>query len=493
MLGIKALADLGARWIDRAVERVPRLTEAMLGRQEGALRELLRQFREGDVERALRHALPLGGDGGRGGVPSADGKLPTVDPTYSLQSLLGSGRGAERDLVRRLRRPGRAGPRVPQGRRGGRAPGRLPPGRLHPRQAPERLRDRRPPARPGRPAPRRRVPLPGPAQGHPGRRPGLRGGRRGRPGPAALPPGRLHAEAGDLLRRIGEEDAAVAEYLLAADAPGRRPEHGALAAGDLLRDRARRPDLALDYYARGWARSARRPTPCACASGWPRSSPTGARPAALLELVDEADAPAPAARPRRPGRRVLQRAGPPGRPRGAGRGPRRPPRPGPDGPGRQAPRRRSRRRGRPGPLASAYFGRNQAWSADLVGDATHALKAAFEPRPSGGGCARLVVGPTRGASPGGSRSTAGSSRPPATRRRPARSSSASRGAGLPVRRRPGRGRLPLRGAAARSPRWRSTPRAGRWCCSSARGRARGGWSTSTGSPRARAAGPGRPG
>ena len=65
----------------------------MLGKQEGALRELLRQFREGDVDRALSHAFPLGGEGGRGGTPSVDGKLPTVDPTYSLQSLLGSNRG----------------------------------------------------------------------------------------------------------------------------------------------------------------------------------------------------------------------------------------------------------------------------------------------------------------------------------------------------------------------------------------------------------------
>ena len=93
ILGIKALADLGADWISRAAGGLPRLTEAMLGKQEGALRELLRQFREGDVEQALRRALPLGGTGERGGMPSADGKLPNVDPTYSLQSILGSGRG----------------------------------------------------------------------------------------------------------------------------------------------------------------------------------------------------------------------------------------------------------------------------------------------------------------------------------------------------------------------------------------------------------------
>ncbi len=90
MLGIKALANLGAKWINRTVERVPRLTEAILGKQEGALRELLRQFREGDIDEALRHALPLGGAGDRGGAPSIEGKLPNNDLTYSIQSLLGS-------------------------------------------------------------------------------------------------------------------------------------------------------------------------------------------------------------------------------------------------------------------------------------------------------------------------------------------------------------------------------------------------------------------
>src|SRR5207248_168181 len=44
------LAKAGARLIRRAVERVPRLTEKILGKQEAALRELLRRFRAGDVE-----------------------------------------------------------------------------------------------------------------------------------------------------------------------------------------------------------------------------------------------------------------------------------------------------------------------------------------------------------------------------------------------------------------------------------------------------------
>ncbi|HEX8204396.1 MAG TPA: tetratricopeptide repeat protein, partial [Isosphaeraceae bacterium] len=56
-LGMKALADLGAQWVEGAMGIAPRLSEAVLGRQAAALRDLLREFRQGDVERALRHAL----------------------------------------------------------------------------------------------------------------------------------------------------------------------------------------------------------------------------------------------------------------------------------------------------------------------------------------------------------------------------------------------------------------------------------------------------
>src|SRR5205085_8731979 len=66
-LGLRGLAGMGARWVGRAVTLVPRLSESLLGAQEAALRELLREFREGDVESALRHALPLGDPGAGAG------------------------------------------------------------------------------------------------------------------------------------------------------------------------------------------------------------------------------------------------------------------------------------------------------------------------------------------------------------------------------------------------------------------------------------------
>ena len=93
MLGLKALADLGAKLVQGALERAPRLSESILGRQEAALRELLRLFREGKLDQALRRALPIGGSADRGGVPSASDQLPTHNIRYSLGNLLGGAGG----------------------------------------------------------------------------------------------------------------------------------------------------------------------------------------------------------------------------------------------------------------------------------------------------------------------------------------------------------------------------------------------------------------
>ena len=63
-----------------------------------------------------------------------------------------------------------------------------------------------------------------------------------------------HETAGDLLRRLGDEEAAIAEYLRAAEqhAASVPPNH--LDAGLLIQQKARRPDLALDYFQKGWER-----------------------------------------------------------------------------------------------------------------------------------------------------------------------------------------------------------------------------------------------
>lgn len=90
---LSGLAGMGAGWMAAALQMAPRLTEELIGRQEAALRELLRQFRIGNIEQALRQALPLGGGGDRLGIPSADARLPMNNILYSLANLLGGARG----------------------------------------------------------------------------------------------------------------------------------------------------------------------------------------------------------------------------------------------------------------------------------------------------------------------------------------------------------------------------------------------------------------
>ncbi len=390
LFGIRALAEVGARWIGRAVDRVPRLTEQVFGRQEGALRELLRQFREGDVDRALRHALPMGGAGARGTVPSTAGRLPRVDPTYSLRSLLGSGRGpggiwfggfdVQAELAAEYRKAADAAERRGDYRRAAYIHGRLlndlataalllVRAGLH-RDAGtiylERLRDI--------PAAARAFE----AAGDFDRALGL------------YRHAAMHVEAGDLLRRLGEEEEAVGEYVRAADLLDSGHELARLAAGDLLRDRARRPDLAMGRYARGWED---RPSVNSVAFALRMAAILADRgeAAPLLGLVDQAGAmfrrrdlaaiaggfhneiARLADRPALAGARddlrdralmglgdVLRVLGPRG--------------------------------GRPGQLASAFFGRAMAWAPDVVGDATHALKAAFDLEAGRSRLAELIAG-----------------------------------------------------------------------------------------------------
>ena len=381
LTGLKGLIGLGAAWIGRASGPSPSVTEAMLGKQEGALRELIRQFREGDVERALRHALPLGGPSGRGGIPSAEGNLPEINPTYSLQSILGQGQttgglwfgGADlqAELAGEYRKAAEEAERRGDDRRAayihGKLRGDFPSAAaclsragLH-RDAAyvylNRLGDLAAAARSFE------------AAGEVDRALDLY--RRAR----------RHAEAGDLLRKVGEEAEALEEYSLAADLLAADPWNGPIAAGDLLRDRARRPDLALGRYAEGWElrdttdRNSANAIPCALRMATILAEAGRAGP--LVELVDRVD-------------EVLRK------------------------PGSEAPavdfynelalladregltgvRDDLRDRAlmglasklreqvdsfrRPGQLASGYFGRNRTWSPSLVGDATLAIKAAAE-------------------------------------------------------------------------------------------------------------------
>src|SRR5262245_53131884 len=53
--GLKGLQRAGAKLIGAAMGLAPKLAEQILGQQDASLRELLRRFREGNIEDALRH------------------------------------------------------------------------------------------------------------------------------------------------------------------------------------------------------------------------------------------------------------------------------------------------------------------------------------------------------------------------------------------------------------------------------------------------------
>jgi tetratricopeptide (TPR) repeat protein len=247
------LARAGARSMAAALSMVPRLSESLLGRQDAALRELLKDFQAGEVERALRRALPIGGDLPRGAVPGASDQLPTHATHYSLANILGGGSGPAsiwfsrsevfRELEKEYRRQAELATRAGDYRRAAFINGKLladfrlaaavlAQGGLHHDAAviyQAKLGDELAAAREFE------------AAGEIDRALAIYR-KRGD-----------HELAGDLLRRAGEEDLAVAEYQYAAMrlvATGR----GHYAAGEMLLGRAKRPDLALDYYQAGWDR-----------------------------------------------------------------------------------------------------------------------------------------------------------------------------------------------------------------------------------------------
>ncbi len=285
-LGWKGLAQAGAGLFAWAAALAPRLTESVLGQQEAALRELLRRFRAGDIEEALRRALPLGGAADRGGAPAGDARLPVHNPTYRLSDLLGSGGGpvawwlggadVQRELAAEYRKAAQAATARGDYRRAAFIYGKLlhdyrlaadvlSRGGLHHDAAIlylEKLGDTAAAARSFE------------AAGEVDRALQLYR-QRGE-----------HALAGDLLRRAGEEEAAVQEYRLAADALVAANNH--LAAGELMLELARRADLAVPYFAEGWAKR-----PGGSALGClARLAPLYAAqeaPTALLKLTGEAE------------------------------------------------------------------------------------------------------------------------------------------------------------------------------------------------------------
>jgi hypothetical protein len=251
-LHLAGLSRLGANWMARGLNMAPRLSEALLGKQEALLRYLLQKFREGDIDWALRHAVPLHEERARGARPWTGTQLPTHHPFYSLRNILGnsgpasiwfSNSDAYAELRREYTKLAAQATREGDYRRAAFIYGKLlqdyraaaavlSQGGLHHDAATlylSKVGDTLAAAREYE------------AAGDFDEALDLYR-RRGE-----------HVQAAVLLRRLGEEDLAIAEYQLAAAKMAERG-HGDYQAGELLLNEAKRPDLALPYYQSGWQR-----------------------------------------------------------------------------------------------------------------------------------------------------------------------------------------------------------------------------------------------
>jgi tetratricopeptide (TPR) repeat protein len=381
MLGLKGLASLGGKLVQSALEQAPRLSESVLGAQEAALRALLREFREGNLEKALRRALPIGGPDERGGKPATNAALPTHNLLYSLRNILGGDRSGgmsiwfgggdvQMQLTAEYRKAAQEATARGDYRRAAFIYGKLlfdyraaaavlSRGGLHHDAAVlylDKLCDGLAAARSFE------------AAGEFDRALHLYRERS------------QHLPAAELLRKMGEEEDAVEAFGKAADELIRK-KHDYLAAGDLMLQKAGRLDLALGYLRQGWAaRPGGQANDCVIRLATQYAHQESA--AELLALLDEAD-------------KFYQ---PPGNQTGAAsfyntiawladkpsmahlRDDLR------DG-ALVGLANKLRQRGnaeeKPGPQPSDFFGQGRHWSPATVNDATFAYKATFKsPKPN---------------------------------------------------------------------------------------------------------------
>jgi tetratricopeptide (TPR) repeat protein len=289
LLGAQGLARLGASWVKNAIEQAPRLSEALLGQQEAALRNLLRDFREGNLERALRRALPLGSPGDRGGIPARNAQLPFHNLTYSLANLLGGSGGGpgsvwfggydvHAELLREYRKAAEDAVKRGDFRRAAFIYGKLlrdyrmaahvlMQGGLHHDAAVlylDKLGDVLAAARAFE------------AAGEIDRAVELYRQRN------------EHVLAAELLRRAGDEEAALKEFVTAAEQLMSRSPPEFLQAGELLLKKAGITNLAEHCFVRGWRE---RPASGAAACGLhlARLYSEETDPERLLKLVGEAE------------------------------------------------------------------------------------------------------------------------------------------------------------------------------------------------------------
>ncbi len=253
-LGLSGLADLGASWMRKAVDRAATPIEELIGRHEGALRDLLRQFQRGDFEAALRRAPALGDSTPRGTRPaSGGGDLGNRPIHYSLRALLGRDDGGtglyvgdydlRDELARAYRRAAEDASNRGDFRRAAFIYGKL-------------LGDYRLAAdellRGGLARDAALILLEKAGDQAAAARAFEAAGELDRALALYRKTGQFE-RAGDLLVRLGDTPAATAAYVQAADRLVADSRRGHLTAGDLMVAKARRPDLAAPYYEVGWA------------------------------------------------------------------------------------------------------------------------------------------------------------------------------------------------------------------------------------------------
>jgi hypothetical protein len=258
-LSAPGLAKRGADMAREAMEQVPRLSEKVLGAQEAALREVLRQLRSGDVEKALRHAPIAVADPNAPSRLGTDARLGNRDPRYSLRDLITTGGGGVgwlggadiwAELAREYRRLAQEAAARGDYRRSAylhgvllrdlrAAANALMAGGLF-RDAALIFRDKLYDDR---------------AAAHAFEQAGDYD--------EAVRLLEKHGEyerAGDLLRRIGDDVRAVEFFTRAADALARKGQW--VAAGDLIRTKVGDRKLAARYYRAGWEAGAAESVAC---------------------------------------------------------------------------------------------------------------------------------------------------------------------------------------------------------------------------------------
>jgi hypothetical protein len=251
-LGLERMRQAGENIARRAAEAAPELAAGLYGAQGAALRELLKLFRSGDVEKALRRAIPKGDDPGYRGRGPGGANLPWHSLSYSLGNILGGGGGGPVNLwmghdeiveqiFREYRRAAEDASNRGDFRRAAFIYGKLlsdwraaadvlARGGLH-RDAAILYRDR--------------------LQDHLCAAGQFEAAGEFDAALAIYEKRDCYELAGDLLLRLGEEEKAHVRYRKAAEEM-MRTGRGALRAGEFMLAKTGRDDLAEIYFAAGW-------------------------------------------------------------------------------------------------------------------------------------------------------------------------------------------------------------------------------------------------